>query len=70
MTSLVLVTVPCCFVIGGVFFFHAGIPLAVSAYTATFAAGVANAMSPMFRDRFTDEQEASGKTGKQDDQKR
>ena len=55
MTSLVLVTVPCCFVIGGVFFFHIGIPLAVTAYTATFAAGVANTMLPMFRYRLTDE---------------
>ncbi len=52
-TSLYLVTVPCFFVIGGVFFLHAGIPLAVSAYTATFAAGVGNAMSPMFRHRLT-----------------
>ena len=58
MTSLVLVTVPCMFVIGGVFFFHVGIPLAVTAYTATFAAGVVNAMSPMFRHRLTDEHEA------------
>jgi hypothetical protein len=41
-------------VIGGVFFFHVGVPLAVSAYTATFAAGVANAMSPMLRQRLTD----------------
>ena len=52
-TSLYLVTVPCCFVIGSVFFLHAGIPLAVTAYTATFAAGVGNAMSPMFRHRLT-----------------
>lgn len=51
MTSLWLVTVPCCLVIGGVFFLHVGVPLAVSAYTATFAVGVANAMSPMFRRR-------------------
>jgi heavy metal translocating P-type ATPase len=51
MTSLLLVTVPCVLVIGGVFFFHVGVPLAVSAYTATFAAGVTNAMSPMFRRR-------------------
>ncbi|MEM7134159.1 MAG: heavy metal translocating P-type ATPase [Chloroflexota bacterium] len=48
-TSLILVTVPCCFVIGGVFFLGAGIPLAVTTYTTTLALGVANAMSPMFR---------------------
>jgi Cu2+-exporting ATPase len=53
-TSLYLVTVPCFFVIGGVFFLHAGMPLAVFAYTATFAAGVGNAMSPMFRHRLTE----------------
>ena len=53
MTSLFLVTVPCCLVIGGVFFLHVGVPLAVSAYTATFAAGVTNAMSPMLRQRLT-----------------
>ena len=57
MTSFALVTVPSFFVIGGVFFFHVGIPLAVTAYTATFVAGIANAMSPMFRHRLTDEQE-------------
>ena len=57
MTSLVLVTVPCFFVIGGIFFFHVGIPLAVTAYTGTFAVGVANAMSPIFRHRLSDEQE-------------
>jgi Cu2+-exporting ATPase len=55
MTSLFLVTVPCCLVIGGVFFFHVGVPLAVSSFTATFAAGVANAMSPMFRKRLPGE---------------
>ncbi|MBV7331435.1 heavy metal translocating P-type ATPase [Chloroflexi bacterium TSY] len=53
MTSLILVTVPCCFVIGGVFFLGVGIPLAVTAYTSTFAAGVLNAISPMFRRRLT-----------------
>ena len=57
MTSLILVTVPCCFVVGGIFFFGVGLPLAVSAYTATFAAGVVNAMSPMFRQRLSDSQE-------------
>ena len=57
--SLVLVAVPSCLVIGGVFFLHVGVPLAVSAYPATFAAGVANAMSSMFRQRLTDESKAS-----------
>ena len=59
MTSLALVTIPCGFVIAGVFFFHVGLPLAVSAYTATFAAAVVNAMSPMFRQRLSDSQEES-----------
>ncbi|MEZ4862723.1 MAG: heavy metal translocating P-type ATPase [Caldilineaceae bacterium] len=51
MTSLLMVTGPSCLVIGGVFFCHVGVPLAVTAYSATFAAGVANAMSPLFRHR-------------------
>lgn len=65
MTSLLLVTVPCCFLIGGVFFFNVGVPLAVSAYTATFAAGVMNAMSPIFRRRLpvVDEAQRPAKAG-------
>jgi len=51
--SLYLVSAPCFLVIGSVFFFHAGSPLAVTAYTATMAAGVGNAMSPVFRKQLT-----------------
>ena len=59
MTSLILVTVPSCFLVGGIFFFGVGLPLAVSTYTAMFAAGVVNATSPMFRQRLRDSQEES-----------
>ncbi|MEM7533320.1 MAG: heavy metal translocating P-type ATPase [Chloroflexota bacterium] len=55
MTSLAIVTVPCCFIIGGIFFFNVGLPAAMTAYTATFIAGVANAMSPIVRNRLSDE---------------
>ena len=43
MTSLVLVTVPCCFVIGGIFFFHVGVPLArTHGYLCRWRSYVAN----------------------------
>ena len=48
-TSLWLVTAPAFAVIGGVFFFHIGVPLAVAAYVCTFTASVVNAMRPVFR---------------------
>ena len=63
MTSLILVTVPSSFVLGGIFFFGVGLPLAVSTYTAMFAVGVVNAMSPMFRHRLTDEHGGSKAKG-------
>lgn len=53
MTSLVLVTVPYIFVIGGIFFAHLGISHAIVSYTAVFTAGTINAMSPMFRRRLS-----------------
>ena len=62
MTSLFLVTVPCGFVIGGIFFFHFGVGQAMTIYTTTFVAGIVNAMSPMFRHRLTDEHGVRGKT--------
>jgi P-type E1-E2 ATPase len=49
--SLWLVTAPACVVIGGVFLFHVGVPLAVAAYSGSFAASVANAMRPLLRQK-------------------
>ncbi|MFN8488917.1 MAG: heavy metal translocating P-type ATPase [Caldilineaceae bacterium] len=60
MTSLVLVTVPGCLVIGGVFLLHIGIPVAVTAYTTTFAVGVVNVMEPVFRKRLAVDGAADG----------
>lgn len=50
-SSLILLTIPCCFVIGGVFLFHAGLLLSSAIYNVTFIASIANAMSPLFRQR-------------------
>ena len=49
--SLILLTIPCCFVISGVFFFHAGLLLSSAIYNVTFIASIANAMSPLFHQR-------------------
>ena len=54
-TSLTLLTIPCCFVIGGVFFFHAGLLMSSLIYNVTFIASIANAMSPLYRRRLTHE---------------
>ena len=53
--SFGLLTVPCCFVIGGVFLFHAGLLLSSAVYNATFVASIANAMRPMLRQNQADE---------------
>ena len=49
--SLGLTTIPALFVVGGVFFFNFGLPVALGTFVTTFILGVMNAMAPALRDQ-------------------
>ncbi len=49
--SMGLTTVPALFVVGGVFFFNLGLPVALGTFVTTFILGVMNAMAPALRDQ-------------------